>query len=272
MRALLLTLALCVASVCCAARPPARPPAPNVGGDGATDVRGPAWLRDCLVYHHAGSAPDRPELCPASLTTSADATVTTDPEGLFGAGLWTPKPIVLRGDALSPDRPLTLSFWWRLRKDMPVDGGFDLFTFQGRGIVSAFVRGKGEWCALQRPTGVLQVYYFPGVQNVNDLYDGDLAAHLDLKAGVWHHTAVVIRRASCVQLYTDGRLVAEASTSGRDFAAADEVRTLSIGGGVVVDEVLLLDRAIDADQVADYYRGVKRLREYATGRGEAPGA
>jgi hypothetical protein len=79
----------------------------------------------------------------------------------------------------------------------------------------------------------------------------NLAAHLDLHAGVWHHTAVVIRRASCAQLYTDGRPVMETTTNGRSFTPMDNVTSLEIGGGIVVDELLLLNRAVNADQIAD---------------------
>lgn len=233
------------------------------------EPRGPAWVRDSLVYYHPCDEPKRPQFCAPGLTTTADASIASDPDGLFGSGLWTPKPLLIRGGLLSPHRPLTVSFWWRLRKDLPIDGGFELFTFQGMGIVSAFVRGKGEWCALKRPAGVLQIYYFQGIQNVNGIYDDDLAAHLDLRSGVWHHTAVVIRRASCVQLYMDGKMVCEATANGRDFSPADEVGSLLIGGGLVVDEILILNRAVDADQIADLYRGITRLRAYETLGGAA---
>ena len=73
---------------------------------------------------------------------------------------------------------------------------------------------------------------------------------------------MVIRRATRVELYTDGRPVAEVDASGREFSAEDKVRTLDLGGGIVIDELLVLDRAVDPHQVEDYYRGVKRLREY----------
>lgn len=159
-----------------------------------------------------------------------------------------------------------LSFWWALAEDAKIDSGSGLFGISGGGYIGHFVRGKGEWCALQRPTGVLQVYYFRGIQNVNLLYDGDLAAHLDLKAGVWHHTAAVFRAASIVELYTDGRKVAEIQTEGRSWRAGDNLRQIGFGpfgSGGSVDEILVLDRAASGEAIARYYSVLSRLRSLA---------
>jgi hypothetical protein len=225
-------------------------------------VRGPAWMQECLIYYNTFEGkPDGPDVNTEGITVGEAA--ETAAGGLFRRCLdTTAKPLVLKSAAFSAHRPLTLSFWWALPKDLPVDGGYSLFQFSGRGIVSAFTRGKGDWCALQRPAGVLQVYYFPGIQNVNGIYDYDLAAHLDLRAGVWHHTAVVLRQATNVQLYTDGKPVCEITLSGREFTKADALETLSLGGGVLLDEVAVLNRAVASGMIADYYRGVARLREY----------
>lgn len=183
--------------------------------------------------------------------------------GLIGKALdAVEKPLVLEGDALSPHRPLTISFWWALPRDLPIDGAFGLFQLTGRGFVAAFTRGKGEWCALQEPAGVLQVYDFPGIQDHNGIYDPKLSRSLDLRAGAWHHTAAVFRHASSVELYTDGVRVAEAATLGRELSEEDAIRSLSLGGGVLLDEVLILDRAVDAEGIEDYRRGMLRLREY----------
>jgi hypothetical protein len=172
------------------------------------------------------------------------------------------KPLILRGEALSPHRPLTLSFWWALTYDLTLEGGYSLFSFNGKGLVALFSRGKGEWCALQRPAGVFQVYYFEGIQNVNGIYDFDLLAHHDLRAGVWHHAAVVFRRATTAQVYIDGKPVYEVAISGREWNAADGLGNLSLGGGLDLDEVLILDRAVEGDMIGDYVRGLQRLREY----------
>ena len=221
------------------------------------DVLGPPWFQESLVYYNAF---DAPSVSTARIEASGGPAETV-PNGLFGRGLPAlTTPLVLRGPALSPDRPMTLSFWWALPTDLPLDGGFSLFTLTGKGHISAFCRGKGDWCGLQRPAGVAQVYDFPGIQNVNDIYDFDLQKSLDLHVGVWHHTAVVFRRASSVQVYTDGRLATEIATSGREWTPGDDLTTLQLGGGVLLDEVAVLDRAVDADSIADYYKGVSQLR------------
>jgi hypothetical protein len=225
-------------------------------------VRGPSWVEGCLLDYWTFDS-DEGRSAARRLTVKDGSAAETTPSGLIGRALDTrEKRLVLEGGTLSPHGPLTISFWWALNEDLPADGSFSLFQLGGKGIVSAFVRGKGEWCALREPAGVLQVYYFPGIQDVNDIYDPELSRHLDLRAGVWHHTAAVFRRGSTVEMYTDGRRVAEVATSGRGFRADDGLTTLEVGGGVHLDEVLVLDRAIDAEQVADYHRGVRRLHEY----------
>lgn len=222
-----------------------------------SDVLGPPWFQESLVYYNAF---DAPPINAGQLETPA-VPAEGVPGGLFGRGLPTQTaPLTLHGPALSPHRPLTLSFWWALPADLPLDGGFTLFALTGRGHISAFCRGKGDWCGLQRPAGVAQVYDMAGLQNVNDIYDFDLQKSLDLHAHVWHHTAVVFRRASSVQVYTDGNLETEITTSARDWTPGDGLTTLQLGGGVLLDEIAVLDRALDAASIADYYKGVSQLR------------
>lgn len=236
----------------------------------------PPWFSSCLVYHSAfEDGTGLPDLDESGLVTDLDfrqgggelvpECIRPLDRGFVGRGLevrdWR-APLRLRGPAVSPHRPLTLAFWWALPQDLAVDGGFQLFSLHGAGLVSLFCRGKGEWCALQRPAGVLQVYYFQGIQNINGIYDFDLLSSLDLRRGVWHHTAVVFRRASTVQVYTDGRLVTEATLSGREFVAADNLQMLVLGGPLWLDELMVLDRAVEGEMVADYVRGVRQARAY----------
>lgn len=239
-------------------------------------VLGPGWFLDCLAYYsNFESAPDEPLVKVTGIETDLAARrgeapggspVLTD-AGFLGRGLeildWG-APLVLRGEGLSPHRPLTLSFWWCLPFDMTIDGGYYLFELTGAGYIGLFSRGRGEWCALQRPAGVFQVYYFSGIQNVNGIYDFDLAAHCDLRAGVWHHSAVVFRRARTAQVYTDGEMVFEVTVEGRAFSEEDNLRNLALGGPLVLDELAVLDRAVEADMIADYWRGMTQLRTYHT--------
>lgn len=240
------------------------------------EVLGPPWLEPALAYYHSfESAADQPDANPAGLVTDLTARVgpvdgTVQGVGMLDGGFlgrgfevstWQ-APLVLRGPGLSPHRPLTLSFWWALPEDLRIDGGFELFSLSGGGLVSHFVRGKGEWCALRKPAGVFQVYYLPGIQNVNGIYETDLLAKLDLRRGVWHHETAVFRRAQQIQVYTDGEPVFETSLVGREFAEADNLTNLSLGGPLWIDELAILDRAIEPGQVREYYQGMRQIHQY----------
>lgn len=234
---------------------------------GEREVIGPPWFSESLVYHNDFEGDDfEPRVC----TEGLEATVPTgDPvAGMLGSGALVggeANRLIVRGPGLSPHRPLTVSLWWALPEDLPIDGGFGLIDLTGSGYVGLFCRGKGEWCGLQRPAGVFQIYYFDGIQDVNGVYDLDLASSLELSAGVWHHTAVVFRRASSVSVYTDGEFTYEATTVGRAFLEEDGLMKLEVPGALAVDDVAILDRAIDGALLSDYVRGVRRLREYRTG-------
>lgn len=140
--------------------------------------------------------------------------------------------------------------------------GFGLFAVSGgRPLIANFVRGKGEWCALTAPTGVLQVYYFPGITDVSLLYERQFATRYALGSSQWHHTAVIVRMAREVELYTDGKLVATTTLKGRDFAATDRLQQVTLGPGILVDEIALFTWALSAEQVAEYYTALTALHE-----------
>jgi hypothetical protein len=172
--------------------------------------------------------------------------------------------IELRGGALSPHRPLAVSFWWALQQDANKETGFGLFHLtNGTGFISHFAR-SGPWCALEEPAGVAQVYYLPGIQNVNGIYERHLMDKLELKAGVWHHTAVVITAASLVAVYTNGQKVFQIRTTGRDFSEADRLLHMKLGSdqgiSVALDEVIVLNRPLQDDEVATYVRAMRQMR------------
>ncbi len=172
--------------------------------------------------------------------------------------------VQLRGMALSPHLPLAVSFWWALQEDADKDSGFGLFHLtNGRGFVSHFAR-SGPWCALDRPAGVLQVYYLPQIKNVNGIYDRDLMAHVDLKNGVWHHTAIVINAGSFVSLYTDGEKLFEIRITGRSFRESDQLNHVILGssGGlpVALDEIVILNRPLLDEEIASYVQAVRQMR------------
>ena len=147
-----------------------------------------------------------------------------------------------------------------------MDGGFDLFHLGGgKGFVSHFTRGKGTWCALEKPAGILQIYNLPGIKNLNGIYDRDWLANVDLRAWTWHHTALVFRGASLVEVYTDGAKAWEVRTRGRSFRAEDGIKALAVGARygapVVIDEVIVLRRALTSEEIADYVAAVTQMRE-----------
>ncbi len=228
----------------------------------------PPELEDRLLYYHGfEQVGGRPEISDASVAQVGN--VNSVPDGMRGRGALTGKSgaLQLRSPEFSPHKPLTVMFWWALAEDAKIDSGFGLVHLQGRGIISHFSRGKGEWCALQRNAAILQVYYFPGIQNVNGIYDADWADHVELKAGVWHHTALVIQGASLVEVYTDGRLAWSVRTDGRPFNEEDKVNEVTVGTrgapGLAIDEVLILRRALTAAQIADYVTAIRQMRQAA---------
>ncbi|HQK93491.1 MAG TPA: hypothetical protein PLD23_08285 [Armatimonadota bacterium] len=245
---------------------------PTLGqGEEAPVVHGPAWFDRGATYYSAFEGGlDAPEVNRAEAVLVAQGTdearpVVTAGAGFIGQGLHIrdgQAPLVLRSGVFSPHRPVTLSFWWALPYDLTIEGAYTLFSLTGRGYIALFCRGQGEWCALQRPAGVFQVYYFEDIRNINGIYDFDLLGHTDLRAGVWHHTAVVFRRASTIQVYTDGDLSCEYTVMGGVFREVHELATLTLGGPLYLDELAVLDRAIDAPAVAEYVQGMRQLRGY----------
>ena len=226
----------------------------------------PPWFQDSLIYHNSfEQAGALPETNTAGIQMLDGSATTAAPIGLFGHGLSLEanKSFKLHSPVFSPHQPFTISFWWALKEDAKIDTGFNLFGLNGNGYIGHFVRGKGEWCALQRPTGVFQVYYFHGIQNSNLLYDYDLASSVNLKAGVWHHTAAVFRAASTIEIYTDGKKVTDIQIEGRLFRPEDNIQQLEcgpLGTGGTLDELIVLDRAVSADAIARYYSVISQMR------------
>lgn len=227
----------------------------------------PPFLEERLAYYNSfNSAEGKPEV--NSVDAQRGTKITPSEVGVLGRGALTGKSgeIHLRSPAFSPHHPLSVLFWWALQEDARIDGAFRLFHLtNGRGFVSHFSRGKGEWCALERPAGVLQVYHFNGIRDVNGIYDYDLLKRLDLKAGVWHHTALTFSGGSVVNLYTDGAPTFKIHLKGRAFTEADAIHELLIGSRhgtpTCVDEVLILQRLLTADDIASYVEAVRQMRQ-----------
>jgi hypothetical protein len=237
-------------------------------GEPAGCLRIPPELESrTLFYHSFSHGLKDPDVNPSGVTVRMP-TAQVSPAGLTGPGLVfgekgkKPAALSLVSPEFRPSRPLTISFWWRLDQPMQPETCFHLLTLQGGGIVSNFVRGKGGWCGLKQPTYVQQVYYFKNMNNHNQL-----GGRVWFEPGEWHHAAMVFRNANRVQVYWDGALRTDYAIRGRPFSAK-EGGTLDIGPTwlfhpMTIDEILVLDRALDGAEVQAYMTSVQRLSELA---------
>jgi len=237
------------------------------GADPADCLRIPPMLEARVLYYQSFSTGlDQPEVNLAKATLRPPTASVTD-QGLTGPGLAfaarpeKPATLTLLSPEFRPSRPLTVSFWWRLDAPMEPETCFHLCTVEGGGIVSNFVRGKGEWCGLREPTYIQQVYYFKGMKDSNQL-----GGRVWFEPGEWHHTVLVFRNADRVQVYWDGVLRTDYASRGRPFGPT-EGGTLSLGPSwlfhpMTIDEILVLDRALDGDEIRTYATAVRQLREW----------
>jgi len=224
----------------------------------------PGIARSVVFYHSFSQAAEKPEI--DRLGAKVARTTGRVVPALTGDG-FTPakggRAVSLGGLDLPLTRPITVGLWFRLDEPMKVDSGFHLISLRAEeGYISNFVRGKGTWCALTRPTFVMQMYRFGGITNVNGIHFGDAW----LPEGPWHHAAVTISEGSRVRVYWDGRLRSDVTAKGRLFGAKDVVRGIELGPHwlghpMTVDELLVLDRALSGGEVQSYVTAVTKLAE-----------
>lgn len=230
----------------------------------------PAWDSRVVFYHTFENGPDQPRINLAEARIETDGAEWAD--GFTGKGLAARKierrtgpTLRLTSPAFSVHRPFTVMFWWRLDEPMAETSNFALLKIgnhQGRhgGYIANFVRGKGEWCALKEPTYVSQLYNFPGLTNRNMPWGGRVWA----EPGEWRHTAITVSAARQIDIHWDGRQRESFQAKGRLFAAGD-TNALSLGPDwlfhpMTIDEVIVLDRALAADEIAAYVRAARALR------------
>jgi hypothetical protein len=253
---LTLTLAT-VATLALAAEPTTAPADPC----GSYLYIPPAVAPSVVFYHSFSQGPDRPEINRLGARVSAGKVATA--EGLTGRGYRpgkTKTPIRLQKLAWPLNKPITASMWWRLDEPMKPDSGFHLLSLRANGYLSNFVRGRGQWCALTRPTFVFQAYNFPGISNVNGIRFGDAW----MTENVWHHVAMTVSAGSRVCVYWDGRLRSEVNLKGRLLRPDDVIGDIDLGPHwlghpMTVDEILLLTRALSAEEVKAYHTAVRML-------------
>ena len=225
----------------------------------------PTWDSRIIYYQSFDRNDGSPDINTASLKLAW--AMETDTYGIRGrcAMPGEAKTIGLSGEAISPHKPLAISFWWALQEDAMKDSGFGLFHLtNGKGFISHFAR-SGPWCALDRPAGVLQVYYLPGIKNVNGIYDRDFIDNAELKAGVWHHTTLVFTGGSLVSLYLDGERVFQIRTTGRSFHESDQLHEMILGNRgelpVTLDEVMILDRPLIDEEITTYVKAIRQMNQ-----------
>ena len=226
----------------------------------------PPSLEDRVVFYHSFErGVKEPEINLVRGKISCGKMELAD--GFAGSGLKcsdrasAKNPLRVHSQALSAHRPLTVMMWWRLDAPMRDETCYHLIRLGGRGYVAAFVRGKGKWCALTRPTFIFQVQSFPGIANRDDHWTG----HAWIEPGTWHHVALTVATASDIRVYWDGRQRIRYGIKGRRFQKGD-TSSLDLGATwlfhpTTIDEVVVLDRALDEQEVRKYIEATCRLAE-----------
>lgn len=233
----------------------------------------PAWADRVVFYHSFENGADRPEI--NRLDGKLRGHQTEPAAGLTGRAYRAPDPkekkasLQLDSPALSPNRPLTVMLWYRLDAPMREETSFQLLRIGGKGHIASFVHGKGEWCALKEPTYISQVHGFPEIRNHHNSWGG----RVWFEPGEWHHAAITVANASEVRIYWDGQLREEIGIKGRLFQEGDcswvHLDPNWLHHPMSIDEVIICDRALTADEIACYVRAVRALaaRHYPVSAG-----
>jgi hypothetical protein len=224
----------------------------------------PCWADRVVFYHTFDGRFDRPEINrigAKALQTSGELA-----SGFTGKGCRLPlgtaknAAFEVSSPAISAHRPITLMCWFRLDRRMAETTWIGLLMLRGAGpYITHFVAGRGVWCGLREPTFISQIVAFPGISQFHNQWGG--RAWFD--EGVWHHVAMTVASASEVLVYRDGTLRDTIVVKGRTFKD-HEVNTAAFGSQghpMTIDECLVIDRALTADEIAQYVTSSRALRE-----------
>jgi len=158
--------------------------------------------------------------------------------------------------------------WWRVDAPMGETTWLELLKIgnhRGRhdGYIANFVAGKGEWCGLTEPTYISQLQNFPGLTDRNMPWGGRVWS----EPGQWRHLAMTVSGARQVDISWDGRHREMFQAKGRLFVEGD-TNALILGPQwhqfpMTIDEIVVLDRALSAEEIADYVRATRALRTHA---------
>jgi len=226
----------------------------------------PPFLETRVAYFDSFDG-EAPEVNRAGISSVGRSRIV--PGGFSGrcASLADRMPLVLTGAALSPHRPLTIAFWWSLPDGLARNAGGQFFAITGatNGYISVFIRG-GPWCALTDSAQVMQVYRFQGIRDHNGIFDRSLRQNMDLGSDKWHLTVFTAAGGAELKLYLDGALMADHVLRGRTLTADDGLHKVTFGtfpgpSGLYIDELIVLDAALDHRQVGELYESVRSLRQ-----------
>ena len=230
------------------------------------------WARSLIYYQSFKSSDGSPEVNTAGLQVYKHVSVgecgflqkcgLPQKDDILSPNVWGER--IQASDAtLSPSQPLTISFWWALPFDPGSNASFDLLYLGGNsGYIGNIYRG-GPWGNLADTAAVGQVYNLPGIANVSVAYDLHARENGGLKAGVWHHEALVISGASLVTIYSDGTQVFQTRTTdtGREFKLSDGFMRIDLGGGLCLQEIAILKCALSAAEINEYVGSIRALAQ-----------
>jgi hypothetical protein len=223
----------------------------------------PVWADRVVFYHSFENGVAKPEI--NTIHGKLRGEKTAPVPGLTGRAYKAPNPkekktsLQLLSPALSPHKPLTVMLWFRLDAPMKEESGFNLVRISGKGHIASFVHGKGNWCALKEPTYISQVHGFKGMKNHHNSWGG----RVWFEPGEWHHAAITVANASEVRIFWDGKLRETIGVKGRLFQEGDcnsaNLDPSWLHHPMSIDEVVICDRALTGEEIAEYVRAVRAL-------------
>jgi hypothetical protein len=231
----------------------------------------PGWREHVIVRQSFDAGEDaRPEVVEIGLEPRPVPEKRLTDDGLRGRGFRAADghPYRLAHEDLSLHQPLTVSMWWTPAEEPKIDGAFSLLRVHGanRAMVLVFSKGRGRWKNLKHPVGAFQILNVPDVRNVSMLWSGNLLETYDMTPGRWHHAALVVRSGGReVELFIDGESEHRATLIGGRIEKKHKLHEWLFGNrykgelAMHLDELIILDRAFDAESISTYYKGIRAL-------------
>lgn len=162
--------------------------------------------------------------------------------------------MILKSNKFSPERGLTISFWWRFKEKKVFP--FTLFVFRGE---------NGNFsCALQEENWGQFNFSLKGTKPQVGRFNAN-PYKTEIKNTVITFSAGGLE----IKLYQNSQLVVDI-TSKRPINENDGFKQIFIGDQgkieILIDDILILDRPVDLNEIKDYYNMKKVYYEYKKGR------